>query len=83
MLDFIAGQFGQCVYCNKRLNFRASMTERLDSPSLDRIDPLKGYTATNVVISCYRCNQIKSDATVYELMQIATKVEKLLGENHE
>lgn len=41
-----------------------------DSPSLDRIEPHKGYVRGNVwVISC-RANRIKNDATIQELAKI-------------
>lgn len=79
VLKLTEQQKHKCIYCAKQLNFRASMSERLDSPSLDRVDPSVGYTLTNVVVSCYRCNQIKSDATPNELRLIASKVEQLIG----
>jgi hypothetical protein len=41
------------------------------SPSLDRIDPRKGYVPGNVWIVGYRANRIKNDATADELQQIA------------
>jgi hypothetical protein len=44
------------------------------SPSLDRIDPRKGYTRDNVWIISYRMNRIKNDATPEELETIAAKL---------
>lgn len=41
------------------------------TPSLDRIDPLKGYIPGNVVVVSWRANQIKRDATPYELLCLA------------
>lgn len=41
-----------------------------NSPSVDRIDPKKGYTKENVWIISYRANRIKSDASLCELEQI-------------
>jgi hypothetical protein len=46
------------------------------SPSLDRIDPAKGYVKGNVWIISHRANRIKSDATHEELRL----VEKAVGE---
>jgi len=45
-----------------------------NSPSLDRIDPSKGYVKGNVwVISC-RANAIKNDATHEELKRVTAAV---------
>jgi hypothetical protein len=41
------------------------------SPSLDRIDPRRGYTKDNVWVISQRANVIKNDATPSELIQIA------------
>lgn len=78
ILTLLIDQDYQCIYCRKKLNFAAVMHQRIDSPSMDRLDPKEGYTHRNIVISCYRCNQIKSDATVEELMNIAKRVSQLL-----
>lgn len=40
------------------------------SPSLDRIDPNKGYTKDNIVIVSWRANRLKSDATQNELERL-------------
>lgn len=37
------------------------------SPTLDRIDPEKGYVPGNVWVICYKANRMKSDATIEEL----------------
>lgn len=42
------------------------------SPSLDRIDPAKGYVKGNVWIISYRANLIKSNAT-HEELKLVTK----------
>lgn len=41
------------------------------SPSLDRINPKRGYVRGNVVVVSWRVNEIKSDATPDELERIA------------
>lgn len=41
------------------------------SVSIDRIDPLKGYTSDNVVLVSQRANRIKNDASVDELERLA------------
>jgi hypothetical protein len=44
---------------------------RMQSPSLDRIIPARGYVKGNIQWLCWRCNRIKCDATPEELMKIA------------
>lgn len=40
------------------------------SPSLDRIDPKKGYVRGNVQVVSYRANRLKADASLMELLQV-------------
>lgn len=42
------------------------------SPSLDRIDPAKGYTKGNVQVVSYRANRLKADASLLELCAVAS-----------
>jgi hypothetical protein len=42
-----------------------------DSPTIDRIDNNLGYVAGNVIFVCYRCNAIKSSATIEQLKTVA------------
>jgi hypothetical protein len=51
-----------------------------NSPSLDRLDPRKGYTPENTVIISHRANTIKSNATPEELRLIADYTERALAE---
>jgi hypothetical protein len=44
------------------------------SPSLDRIDPAKGYVPGNVWVISYRANAIKRDAQPIELYRVAVGV---------
>lgn len=48
-------------------------------PSLDRIDPIKGYTKGNVRVISYRANRWKSDMTLDEMRKIVQDME-ILGE---
>lgn len=40
------------------------------SPSIDRIDSAKGYTPDNIIITSWRANRIKTDATIEELEKV-------------
>ena len=40
------------------------------SPSIDRIRPQAGYTVKNIALLCWRCNNLKRDATPTELKTV-------------
>jgi hypothetical protein len=44
---------------------------RDNTPSVERIDPTKGYVSGNVMVVSMRANQIKNNASVVELRRIA------------
>lgn len=48
-----------------------------NSPSIDRIDPSKGYVPGNVWVISYRANRIKSDSTIEELEMILSNLRKM------
>lgn len=50
---------------------------RESTPTLDRIEPSKGYVPGNVQWLSHRANRIKSDATVEELEAIANLLRSL------
>lgn len=43
---------------------------KLQSPSMDRLDPTKGYIKGNVRVISYRANQVKSNSTVQEMEKV-------------
>lgn len=47
------------------------------SPSMDKIDPAKGYTIGNIIVVSQLANQIKSNATPSQIAQVAKFYEKL------
>src|ERR1700744_3828225 len=49
-----------------------------NSPTIDRIDPTKGYVRGNVWIISHRANQIKTDATPSELFLVAEAVAAII-----
>lgn len=50
-----------------------------DSPTLDRIDPAKGYVPGNVLVVSLRANTIKNNATPHELLRVASFYAPLYG----
>jgi len=44
---------------------------QLNSPSVDRIDPSRGYVRGNVQVLSMRANMLKSNATAAELRKVA------------
>jgi hypothetical protein len=47
-----------------------------NSPSLDRIDPSKGYIKGNVMVISYKANTIKSNATPSEILRLVSNLIK-------
>lgn len=61
-----------CPCCGSDLNFDHHGTGfHARSPSIDRLDPLKGYVPENIAVICTRCNILKRDATADELVCVA------------
>lgn len=49
---------GDCTYCGSLANWPTSRN------GIDRVDSTVGYTATNCVSCCTRCNSAKNDMTI-------------------
>lgn len=71
-----------CVYCGILFNFQRNIQTRKDSPTIDRIIPALGYVPSNIVVCCYRCNQIKNEATPEELRHLADVTLELVQQRH-
>jgi hypothetical protein len=50
-----------------------------NSPSIDRIIPELGYTVGNVAVICFRCNEVKHNATIEEHRKIADWMESKIN----
>lgn len=57
---------GKCPVLGVELEF-GSAGFRENSPSIDKINPNKGYTKDNIQVISWRANRIKGDATLEEL----------------
>ena len=51
-----------------------------NSPSVDRINPMKGYVKGNVVVVSNKANSIKREATIGELKAMVAFYENLMSE---
>lgn len=66
--DFIIPEF--CPIFGVKLE-RGGKGYHENSPSVDRLDPKKGYVKGNISIISFRANRIKADASAKELRIIA------------
>lgn len=68
-----------CPLLGIELSFSNTRSNKSNSPSIDRIDPLIGYVPGNVWVISARANQIKNDATVEELERILCNLKKKIS----
>lgn len=68
-----------CPVFNTEFKFRGNKYMRSDSPSLDRIDPAKGYVIGNVVVISTKANNIKSAYQSKDLYKVAQWLEQIEG----
>lgn len=52
------------------------------SPSLDKIDPTKGYVKDNIWVISFRANAIKHDSTLEELERLVFNLRNFIKERH-
>ena len=75
-----------CPYCEHPLNYAKpgplggynskDKEHQSTLPSLDRINPEKTYTTENAQVICNRCNTLKNNATVEEIVTLANAMKK-------
>lgn len=71
----------QCECCGRALAIRRRLDQYKQdaSPSIDRVRPELGYVLGNVALLCWRCNNLKRNASPEELLIIATWLRRRLG----
>lgn len=70
-IDYLTSIFPKdniCPVLGTKMEFNVGSIQT--SPSVDRIDPKKGYVKGNVAWVSYRANSIKQDATIEELEKV-------------
>ena len=75
-----------CPYCEHPLNYAKpgplggynskDKDHQSTLPSLDRIKPDETYTTENAQVICNRCNTLKNNATVEEIVTLANAIKK-------
>ena len=79
-MDWLATQTASvCECCG--IAFRYDLRGKGSQPqeqtsTLDRINQKRGYIVGNVGIICWRCNRIKSDATILELKRLVAYADR-------
>lgn len=63
--DILVPEF--CPYLETKFSFENKAT----IPSLDRIDPTKGYIKGNIQVISWMANQMKNNASIEQLMVFA------------
>lgn len=58
-----------CKCCGVKMDFsfKEKKYQNNNSPTIDRLDPNKGYMIKNIRVLCYKCNVIKGNSTLKEL----------------
>lgn len=69
-----------CPVFNTPFKFRGNGGILPTSPSLDRIDPAKGYVEGNVVVISSKANSIKSAYKSSDIFQVAQWLETIEGQ---
>ena len=68
-----------CPVLGLRLRPSASGRAAPNSPSLDRVNPRKGYVPGNVLVVSWRCNELKKNATLAEMERVAGFYKQLIA----
>ena len=85
--DLVPGDLAMPEFCSVlkiKLNYQNVGTGyHPDSPSVDRIDPKKGYVKGNVRVISSRANLLKNDATIEELQLVLADLKTLNVDKNE
>ena len=67
----------ECACCGRSLDYSALSNGHNEAvPSLDRVDNAVGYTIANTAVVCRRCNRLKGDASLHDLVTISAYMNK-------
>ena len=79
LIQFLKDQLPDfCPILGLKLEYsKGSRKDHELSPSIDRIDPSKGYVVGNVHVISWRANRLKSNGSPEELRKIADYIDHL------
>lgn len=76
-------QKSRCFYSGQKLNFKVVNELRTHPhrlmPSIDRLDPKKGYIIGNIAWCCYYINRMKNDLEHEEFLKLCKKIIQYTG----
>ena len=64
-------QNGKCYYSGKQMTYQSGDKDKM---SVDRIDPLKGYTIGNIVLCCWQINDMKKNYTEGDFLSLCKQI---------
>ena len=71
-----------CFYCGKEPSQIMRSASKYGKPyvynGVDRLDPTRGYTDSNIVPSCKKCNFAKQGLTLFEFKNLVNKISQRL-----
>jgi hypothetical protein len=67
----------KCPVLGIPLQINYNISNKDNSPSIDKIDPSKGYTKDNVAVISMKANRIKNDASLEELEKVCSWLRRL------
>lgn len=73
-LNFMMNLLAECNYTCRYLNEKFTLEPSAYTMSVDRVDSSKGYTKDNIQLISLLANQMKSNATQYQLERFAKGV---------
>jgi hypothetical protein len=77
--DYLCYTYQSCHYCNEKIPWEPYNDP--DRNSLDRMDNTKGYFKENCVVSCFSCNEMKSNKYTYEEFMLLSPALKQIQQN--
>lgn len=80
LIELFNKQKGLCYYTGQEISFehitKAGNAPHRLTPSLDRLDPKKGYTIGNVAWCAYYINRMKNDCNYIEFLELCEQIIK-------
>lgn len=79
--DFVAlTDIKECFYCGESVRWAATDTDKNSwRYNLDRKNNNLGYLKTNIVVSCWSCNKLKSNFGYYEFLDRCARIAQRRG----